>query len=196
MLPDIVAEDGLVPLHDRAVLVRRGDDLESSLLVDDEPYPAASEAADAGGLELGLEFLNAAEGLRDRLGQLADGGGGAARGHELPEEGVVRMAAAVVADGRADRLGNGGEVGDELVHRPGGKLGMILERIVQVVDVRGVVLVVMDFHRAGVDVGLECRESVGKSGKCVGHRLTGWPCADPRDKTDLERKTRGLHLEN
>ena len=83
---------------------------------------------------------------------------------------MVGVAAAVVADGSADGFGYGGEVRDELVDRLGGQLGMILERVVQVIDVRGMVLVVMDFHRARVDVRFECREGVGKSGKRVGHR--------------------------
>jgi hypothetical protein len=48
---------------------------------------------------------------------------------------------------------------------------MILERVVQVIDVRGMVHVVMDLHRARVDVRFECREGIGKSRKRVGHML-------------------------
>jgi hypothetical protein len=67
----------------------------------------------------------------------------------------------VIANGCADCLGNRGEISDQFIHRLGGKLGMILESIVEVVDVGCMMLVVMDLHRAGIDVRLKGVKSVG-----------------------------------
>ena len=161
MFPDIVANHRLVAIGDRAVLVRRGNDLQRTLLVHDEPGPAAAESSDAGGLELGLELINAAEGCGDRLGQFADGCRSATRGEQFPEEGVVGVTAAIVADGITNAFGNSREVGDQLVHGLGGQLGVILQRIVEVIDISSVMLVMMDFHRARIDVWLERVEGVG-----------------------------------
>ena len=43
------------------------------------------------------------------------------------------------------------------------------ERRVGVVDVGLVMSVVMDLHRGGIDVGLECVERISESGKLEGH---------------------------
>ena len=70
--------------------------------VDDQPGPAAAETAHARRLELLLEGVEAAEGGFDVVGQLA--GGRAARfgAEDLPEHGMVGVAAAIVAHGAAD----------------------------------------------------------------------------------------------
>jgi hypothetical protein len=47
---------------------------------------------------------------------------------------------------------------------------MILEGGVEVIDVSSVMLVVMDLHRARIDVRLEGVESIGKRRQSVGHR--------------------------
>ena len=46
---------------------------------------------------------------------------------------------------------------------------MLLQRAVGVVDVRLVVLVVMDLHRLGVDVRLQRIEAIGKRRKLISH---------------------------
>ena len=69
-----------------------------------------------------------------------------------------------------DPLGNGGQIGDEIVDRLGREFGMILEGIVEIVDIGSVVLVVMDFHCACINVWLEGRKGVGKRRYSVGHR--------------------------
>src|ERR1700744_3781459 len=48
-------------IHERVILVGRGRDLELAVL-EDEPGPAATETADAGGIEFFLEGVEAAEG--------------------------------------------------------------------------------------------------------------------------------------
>src|SRR5690348_16202625 len=85
VLPDIQAEDrGRLPVHDRVVLVRRADDRELAAVVD-QPGPAGTEAGAAGRVELLLELLEVAEGLVDRLGELAARCAAALGRHDLPE---------------------------------------------------------------------------------------------------------------
>ena len=79
------------------------------------------------------------------------------------------MAAAVVADRRAGRLGHGVEVGDEFLHRFGRQLGAVLQRLVEVGHVRRVVLVVVDLHGLRVDVRFERFLGVGQGRQFVRH---------------------------
>src|SRR3954451_20448742 len=62
VLPDVDAEQGGLPCGDRRVRVGRARDLEATARpVVDEPGPAAAELADAGGVHLLLELVEAAE---------------------------------------------------------------------------------------------------------------------------------------
>ncbi len=89
--------------------------------------------------------------------------------HDLPEHGVVDVAAAVVADDGADVLGDAGEVGDELFGGFLAEFGVLLDRAVEVGDVGLVMLVVVELHGRFVDGGLESGVVVGKGGKFEGH---------------------------
>ena len=80
------------------------------------------------------------------------------------------MAAAVVANGSANVLGNDGAVvGQQLFQRLVLQIGRRFQRLVQVVDVAGMMLAVMDFHGLFVDVGFERVERVRKRGNCKCH---------------------------
>ena len=79
------------------------------------------------------------------------------------------MPAAVVAHGRADVLGHGAEVRDEVLDGLAPELGMLLDRGVEVVDVRLVVLAVMNLHRLRVDVRFERGEVIGQRGQLMSH---------------------------
>ena len=70
---------------------------------------------------------------RDRLRQGAGRLAAAAGLHDLPEQRVVGVAAAVVAHRRPDGFGHGVEVGDQLLDRLALQIGMVLERVVQFV---------------------------------------------------------------
>ena len=88
---------------------------------------------------------------------------------------MVGVAATVVADSRSLVLGDDVESRDDGLQRPVDPLGA-LERGVEVGHVGGVVLAVVDLHRARVDVRLEGIVCVGKIGQRVGHlalSLTG-----------------------
>src|SRR6202158_4757141 len=61
VLPDVVAEQCALAVHDRTVLVRAGLDREFAVLCDGHEHPARTELASARGVEIGLEFFQAAE---------------------------------------------------------------------------------------------------------------------------------------
>src|ERR1043166_1788002 len=56
MFPNIESMNGRVTLHERAVLVRRGDHFELAALVFDQPNPAAAKATRTPGREFFLEI--------------------------------------------------------------------------------------------------------------------------------------------
>src|SRR5262245_59397437 len=70
MLPDIDAEDGRLPGHERRVLVGRAGDGQLAA-VENQPGPAAAEAPQGRLLDLGLEVVEAAERRIDGLAQSA-----------------------------------------------------------------------------------------------------------------------------
>ena len=83
-------------------------------------------------------------------------------GHQLPESGVVGVAAAVVAHHAANVLGDGVEVGDEFVDRFGRQRRMAGQSGVHVVDVGLVMLVVVELHRLCIDERFESSVVVGQ----------------------------------
>src|SRR3954447_19044860 len=94
VLPDVDSDQRRLPRGDRRVLVGSARDRKPRAVVH-EPGPAAAELADARGVHLLLELVEAAEGLVDAVGQLARGVVAAVRAHDLPEERVVRVPAGV-----------------------------------------------------------------------------------------------------
>ena len=84
-----------------------------------------------------------------------------ARPQDRPEEGVVAVAARVVAQAGADRLGDLREVGDERVHVERRQGGLVRQELVGVGDVGLVVLGVVDLHRLCIDVGHQGVVGVG-----------------------------------
>src|SRR5579883_115244 len=72
VLPDIVAEDGVVSLRERGILVGGGDDLQLAA-VPNEPAPSGAELLCRGFVELLLKGLEIAEVLLDLLADFAGG---------------------------------------------------------------------------------------------------------------------------
>jgi len=99
-------------LRDRVVLIGCGDDLQLAAL-EDEPAPAGAELLGGGLVELLLEVVEGAEVLLDLFGDLALRFAAALGLHDLPEHGVVDVAAAVVLDDFADVFGDAGEILDQ-----------------------------------------------------------------------------------
>src|SRR6266446_10453725 len=57
VLPNVYAQNRLVPLHERIVLVGRRDDFELTALVFDQPSPTTAETADASSGKFFLERI-------------------------------------------------------------------------------------------------------------------------------------------
>jgi len=86
---------------------------------------------------------------------------------------VVPVTAAVVADGTADVLGDGGEIGDEGLDGLGFEGGLAGDGLVEVVHVGLVMASVVDLHGGGVDVGFQGFLGIGKRGEFVRHTFVG-----------------------
>jgi hypothetical protein len=86
--------------------------------------------------------------------------------------GVVGMAAGVVADGSADFVGEGVEALQKFFQGFLLEVGVGSEGLVEVVDISGVMLAVVEGHGLGVDVGLKGGGGVGERRKGEG---AGWP---------------------
>src|SRR5579862_8896262 len=105
VLPDIDAEDDVLAVHQRTVLVRRALDGQFVAAADD-PRPAASEASGRGLLQFFLQLVEAAERGIDGVGDCAGRRAAGLRSHDLPEHRMIRVSAAVVAHGGPDVLGD------------------------------------------------------------------------------------------
>ena len=140
--------------------------------VHDEPRPAGAEPLHAGIVELGLERVERSpkavvDRIRERAGRVAATAGR----HDLPEQRVVGVAAAVVADRGADILRQAIQLLDELLDRGPVEI-RALDGLVDVVDVGLVMLVVVDPHGLLVDRRRERVVVVGQGRQVVGHRLS------------------------
>src|SRR5580704_3501406 len=101
MFPDVHAEESLAAVDDGIVLVRGGFDDEFSV-PEQQPGPARAEALDARIVDFRLEVREAAECGADGFAELAARFAASAFLHDLPEQGMVQVAAAIVAHGGAN----------------------------------------------------------------------------------------------
>src|ERR1700679_2994763 len=106
VLPDIVAQDGIVPLGNWTVLVRGGDDFQLSAFKD-QPSPAGTKLLSGGFIEQLFEVGEAAEVFLDLLRDLACGVTAPVGLHDGPEHAVIHMTAAVVPHHAANIFRNG-----------------------------------------------------------------------------------------
>ncbi len=180
MLPHVQAHDRRQAVHQGRVLVGSGRHHQLAEPGHGEPRPAGPEARRRRLLEAFLEAVEGTELGVDGLGQVAIGAAAAAGRQQGPEQGVVGVAAAVVADRGPDLLRHAGQVAQQVLDGRVEELGVLVQCCVQLVHVSAVVLVVVDLHGPGVDVGLQGIEAVGKCGKLVlGHRVVSSSCGGP-----------------
>src|SRR3984893_1843104 len=116
VLPDVDPEHGLLSFHQRAVLIGRAFNHQLPTLIDD-PRPSAAKAAGAGLCELLLERVEPAERRCDGVGDGASRLTAGVGAHDLPEHAVVGMTTAVIADGRANVLGNRVDPTDQVLNQ-------------------------------------------------------------------------------
>src|SRR5581483_5879585 len=102
VLPHIVAENWEQSLRDRVVLVRCAEDLNLAAWFSCEPDPSTAKLFGADVIEFGLEIVEITEALLDHISDRPIWISATFGFHDLPEHGVVDMAAAVVADGNTN----------------------------------------------------------------------------------------------
>nr|GEW94087.1 hypothetical protein [Tanacetum cinerariifolium] len=166
MLPDVQPEDWRIAVHQWAVLIAAA--FHNELLVGGhaQPGPAAAKTGQRRFGEGVLERIEAAQLLVDFCGQRAGGDTATLRAHDFPEQRMVGMAAALIDHRRAQLLGQLGDAGDQLLDGPLRVLSA-LDRRIEVVDVRLVVLAVVDFHglvlkrRAGMFAAAVAQQALG-----------------------------------
>lgn len=172
MLPDVQAQNRRVAAanaqHQRVVLVGAAFHMQLAAAVHAEPGPAAAKAADGSLGEFGLEVLEAAKVLVNGCCKSVLRKTSAAGRHDLPEQAVIGMAAAVVAHGLPQRLRQRFDLGEQIVQRPLRVLAAFECRI-EVVDVGLMVPAVVDLHGLRIDMRLQCRVVVGQWGQGIAH---------------------------
>ena len=109
MLPDVDPVDGGSTSHQGGVLVWEGFDKKFSVFASSEPRPATSEDAHRAFGHFFLPLFIASKSIVDLLGEFALRFL-AGVGEGFPEDGVVGVAAGVVAYGGTDLCGNGIEI--------------------------------------------------------------------------------------
>ncbi len=82
---------------------------------------------------------------------------------------MIPVPTTVVADHRANVLGDAVHRAYEIVEALGVQLGMLVERAIEIRDVGLMMLAVMNLHGLRVDVWFERVWSVGQGGQRVGH---------------------------
>ena len=129
-------------------------------------------------LELLLESAETAEGALDFLPESSLGRRMPTRRHPLPEQRVVEMSPAVIADLGADPFGHLIEVGQQRLEREPLQRLLALERRIQIGDISLVVFAVMDPHRGLVDVWLQGVVVEWQGSKGEGHGVTPFERGD------------------
>ena len=131
----------------RIILVGGRRNGEATVAFNDEPGPTGAETGAGGAAELFLEAIVATERFVDGASQVAARLAAAVGGHHFPKQVVVVVATTVVAYTGAGAAGLLEDVLDALTLQVGTFQGGV-----QFLGIPGVVLTVVNAHRAGVDV--------------------------------------------
>ena len=115
-----------------------------------------------------LEGLEGPECLVDGRGQIARGGAATTGREDIPEEGVVVVPASVVSTAVWISVGKAVETPEDLLGIDGMELGMSLQGLVEVGRIGPMVLLVVDLHGPGVDMGLQGVVGISELGKLEG----------------------------
>ena len=127
-----------------------------------QPGPAAAEARHRLLGQHCLEGVVGAEPLVDGVREGAFRCPAAASFHHLPEQRVVVVPPGVVAHGRAESHRHAALITEQVLDRLLLQVRQLGNGLVEVLDVLGVVLVVVDLHCPGVDVGLQGVVGIGQ----------------------------------
>ena len=161
VLPDIESKDGggttasCSGAHEWIVLIWCGGDGEGFVCFDHEPCPARAETCGACLGKSFLEGIKRSKGSIDGCSEIARWRGGTAWSDDLPEVTVIDVATSVVADGTADVFWHGCKVGDQIHSGFVFDTCFASDGVVEVGDVGLVMLAMVDFHGASIDVWFE-----------------------------------------
>jgi hypothetical protein len=181
VFPHVAAEERNEAVHEWAILVRLLDRLNRGCGgIPHQPAPTAAELRQGVLLERVLELREVAERRRDRFADRAGRFAARIRRHDCPEQSVVVVSAAVVDDGLANAFWHSLDVAKQAHDVVRRRVRRAFERFVEVIDIRFVVTLAVNFHRHRVDVRFEGFEVVGQSWQCVCHG------AKPREGTNAE----------
>src|SRR5579872_94802 len=170
VFPDVVAHDRFESVRHGVVLVGSTRHRELAIARADEPDPTAAELLDPGVSELFLERFEVPEArgkrVRKRAGRLLR----AAGRHDGPKHRMIDVTSAVVADRGADVFGDRAEIAKQRFGGLARKLWVLLDGRIEVLHVRGVMLVVVQRHCLRVDRGLQRVVRIGerRDFKCHG----------------------------
>ena len=176
MLPDVEPEKwraefsgGQQTFHGRVILIGGAGNFEFAIL-NDEPSPAGAEAFCRSLAEGLFASIEGAKCGVDRGGQGCRWFTGlGSRSERFPKEIMIPVTTALVTQGVAQRLvADGGKASEQGFEWLGRECGSRGEGRVQIVDISGVVLVVMDFHGSGVQIRLKGVESIRQRRQLVG----------------------------
>src|SRR5579885_3322733 len=131
MLPDVIAHDGILALHQRAILVSGGSHLELAVAAQHEPGPAGAKAFRTRIIEGGLKGIKRTKGGIDSIRQLAGWGAAAIGFHNLPEHAMVGMTATIIAYRRTNVLRNFVNTTHQLINRKGCQL-ISLQSVIEI----------------------------------------------------------------
>lgn len=150
-------------VHEGVILIGRRVDFQLAVLVDEQPNPSAAEAGNAGGFEFFFEGVKAAKGCLNIFGQGAGGRASGVGSENLPEKGVIRVAAAVVAHGVADVFRDGMESAKQIAEGFACQFRVSFERGVEFRHISAVMFAVVNLHGSGVDMRFQGIRCVRKS---------------------------------
>ena len=157
MFPDVASQNGnpRFSVHERIILIGRRADFQLAFLVDEQPNPSAAEPGNAGGFEFFFKGVKAAKGCLNIFGQGAGGRASGVGSENLPEKGVIRMAAAIVAHGVADVFRNGMKPAEQLAEGFACQFRASIKRGVEFCDISAVMFAVVNLHSLSVDMGFQ-----------------------------------------
>src|SRR4030095_4565795 len=135
----------------------------------DQPCPSGTEPANASRRKLFLKCGKGTEARGDGRSQIAFGLPAPALFHQRPEERMVPVSAAIVANCRANRLGHCIQIFQEIVDRFGLQVRTAIQGFVQISDICPMMCVVVNLHGLRVDMRLERVESVRQRWHCEWH---------------------------
>ena len=153
--------------HHRRILICSARNGKRSIRSRNQPRPSASKALYARFGHRSLQGIHGAKSSVDCCEQITGWFLCAARCQDIPEQIMVCMSAAIVANGSTDCIRNICEVGNQCIDRKLRELRAVLERSVQVVDIGLMMAVMVDFHGKRIDVWLKCIECVGQRRQCM-----------------------------